>query len=79
VSEIKGYISSPAAFRPHAERLGVGELVFLAGLLMVLYAVTIDAVVVALGAIGNDLQVACRACRAKAGQQQSSNSQQMRL
>jgi MFS family permease len=58
VSEIKGYISSPAAFRPHAERLGVGELVFLAGLLMVLYAVTIDAVVVALGAIGNDLQVA---------------------
>lgn len=58
MSKIKDYVASPADFRPDTERLGVGELVFLASLLTVLYAVTIDAVVVALGAIGNDLHVA---------------------
>jgi DHA1 family bicyclomycin/chloramphenicol resistance-like MFS transporter len=58
VSDIKSNFATLAGFRVRTEQLGPGELVFLAGALTGLYAVSIDAVVLALGLIGNDFGIA---------------------
>jgi len=57
LSEIKIVFAPLGSFKSRTERLGLGEFVFLAGSLTALYAVSIDAVVPALGAIGDHLGV----------------------
>ena len=57
MSEIRSVFAPLASFKGRTERLGLGEFVFLAGSLTALYAVSIDAVVPALGAIGDHLGV----------------------